>query len=174
MNQQLFVVCKSCPCKACPKILSKTPVESNARTYHERFGSERPAERPGGFGQDKVPTELFVGKKKIHRTFKKASKRHRVNVSPEARPSEILCKPTEEQNHRLTRRLSALYQWDEKRFLFMAAGQRKPFYDCKSVYCKSCLEIKFPDMPSMRRVHRDEKTLFHWSAARNKERFSPR
>ena len=32
----------------------------------------------------------------------------------------------------------------------------------------------FPDMPCMKRVYRDEKALFHWSAARNKERFSPR
>ena len=33
---------------------------------------------------------------------------------------------------------------------------------------------KFPDMPCMKRVYRDEKAFFHWSAARNKERFSPR
>ena len=34
-------------------------VESKTRTYHGRGGSGRPAERPGGVGQDWVPIELF-------------------------------------------------------------------------------------------------------------------
>ena len=29
-------------------------------------------------------------------------------------------------------------------------------------------------MPCMKRVYRDKKASFHWSAARNKERFSSR
>ena len=36
------------------------------------------------------------------------------------------------------------------------------------------LESLFPDMPCMKRVYRDKKASFHWSAARNKERFSSR
>ena len=36
------------------------PVESKTRTYHGRVGSERPAERPVGVGQDWVPTEIFA------------------------------------------------------------------------------------------------------------------
>ena len=32
----------------------------------------------------------------------------------------------------------------------------------------------FPDMPCMKRVYRDKKASVHWSAARNKERFSSR
>ena len=32
--------------------IHKEPVESKTRTYHGRVGSERPAERPGGVGQD--------------------------------------------------------------------------------------------------------------------------
>ena len=52
-----------------------------------------------------------------------ASKKRRFNVSPEARTSEILCKPTEEQNQRLTTGLSAVYHRDEKRALFLAAEQ---------------------------------------------------
>ena len=32
----------------------------------------------------------------------------------------------------------------------------------------------FPDMPCMKRVYRDKIASFHWSAARNKERFSSR
>ena len=34
--------------------------------------------------------------------------------------------------------------------------------------------LGFPDMPCMKRVYRDKKASFHWSAARNKERFSSR
>ena len=33
---------------------------------------------------------------------------------------------------------------------------------------------KFPDMPCVKRVYRNKKTSFHWSAARKKERFSSR
>ena len=32
----------------------------------------------------------------------------------------------------------------------------------------------FPDMPCMKRVHKDKKTSVHWSAARNKKHFSSR
>ena len=32
----------------------------------------------------------------------------------------------------------------------------------------------FPDMPCMKRVHRDKKASVHWLAARTKERFSSR
>ena len=46
-----------------------TPVESKTRTYHGRVGSERPAERPGGVGQDWVPTELFAQETKVHRSL---------------------------------------------------------------------------------------------------------
>ena len=35
------------------------------RTYHGRVRSERPAERPGGVGQDWVPTELFAQETKV-------------------------------------------------------------------------------------------------------------
>ena len=34
--------------------------------------------------------------------------------------------------------------------------------------------IAFPDMPCMKRVYKDKKASVHWSAARNKERFSSR
>ena len=47
----------------------------------------------------------------------------RFNVSPEARTSETLCKPIEEQNQRLTRGLPPVYERDEKRSLFLAADQ---------------------------------------------------
>ena len=34
------------------------------------------------------------------------------------------------------------------------------------------LGSKFPNRPCMKRVYRDKKASFHWSAAMNKERFS--
>ena len=52
-----------------------------------------------------------------------ASKTRRLNVSPEAGTSEIICKPMEEQNPRFSRGSSVVYQRDEKRFLFLAADQ---------------------------------------------------
>ena len=33
---------------------------------------------------------------------------------------------------------------------------------------------EFPDMHCMKRVYRDKKASFHWSAAKKKERFSSR
>ena len=54
----------------------------------------------------------------------KKTKKCRFNVSPEARTSEILFKPTEEQNHRLTRGLSPVYH----RFITgLSAGQEALF-----------------------------------------------
>ena len=35
-------------------------------------------------------------------------------------------------------------------------------------------ESDFPDMPCMKRLYRDKKASFHWSAAKNKECFSSR
>ena len=36
------------------------------------------------------------------------------------------------------------------------------------------LKSVFPDMPCMKRVYKDKKASFHWSAARKKARFSSR
>ena len=41
----------------------------------------------------------------------------------QARTNEILCKPMEEQNPRLTRGSSAVYQQDRERSSFLAADQ---------------------------------------------------
>ena len=42
------------------------------------------------------------------------------------------------------------------------------------VYWTGGSGVKFPDMPCMKRVYRDKRASVHWSAARNKERFSSR
>ena len=49
--------------------LARKLVESKTLTYYGRVGSGSPAERPGGVGQDWVPTKLFAQETKVHRTF---------------------------------------------------------------------------------------------------------
>ena len=103
------------------------------RTYHGRVGSKRPTERSGEFGQD-LYQHNYSPRKEKSTVLPKTSKTRRFNVSPEARTSETLFKPTKEQNQLLTSGLPAVYQRfisglptvyqrDEKRALFLAAEQ---------------------------------------------------
>ena len=66
---------------------------------------------PGEAGSRKIGCQqnYSPGKQRSIVLFK-ASKTRRFNVSREARTSEILCKPTEEPNQRLTSGLSAVHQ----------------------------------------------------------------
>ena len=112
VERQLYVVVE--PLNA--RFVGAQPVEPKTRTYHRRVGSERPAELLGGVGQDWVPTELFEQETKVH-VLPKASKKRRSNVFPEARTSEILCKPTEAQNQQLTSISQAVYQRFYQRFI---------------------------------------------------------
>ena len=47
----------------------KPPIDPKTRTYYGQVGSARPADRPGGVGQDWVPTALFAQETKVPRTF---------------------------------------------------------------------------------------------------------
>ena len=83
---------------------------------------------PGQERSGKIGCQHNYLLRKLKSTFHpKASKTRRFNVSPEARTSEILCKPTEEQQSpvdpRFIRGLSAVYQRGKKRSLFLAADQ---------------------------------------------------
>ena len=98
-------------------------VESKTRTCHGRVGSGSPAERVGAGSRKTGCQQNYSPGKQRSIVLSKASKTHRFNVSREARTSEILCKPTEEQNQRLTTGLSAVYHRGEKRALFLAAEQ---------------------------------------------------
>ena len=92
-------------------------VESETRTYHGRVGSGRKAGWRGGVGQDWMPTKLSAQGASLPRTFQSiADKSPERLVSPEARTSEILSEPMEEQIPRLIpvykrfiRDLSAVY-----------------------------------------------------------------
>ena len=73
------------------------PAESKTRTYHGRVGSRRTAGwRRTGRRQNGSP------RRQPSLVPSKASKTRVLNVSPEARTCEILCKPREEQSDRLT------------------------------------------------------------------------
>ena len=97
---------------------------SNPKPGHITGGSGRSARRSGRAGSGKIGCQQnYSPRKQKSIVLSKASKGRRFNVSREARTGEILCKPTEEQNQRLTTGLSAVYHRDEKRALFLAAGQ---------------------------------------------------
>ena len=99
-----------------------------------------------------------------------------LNVSPEARTSEILYNRRREQNQRLTSGSSVVYHRDEKRSFFLAADQWTVSFFIFVFFMLGIFEniLNFPDMPCMKRVYKDKKAPVHWSAAMKKERFSSR
>ena len=90
------------------------PVEhnlSNQKPGHTTGGSGRSARRSGWVGSHKIGCQQNHSPRKQKSTVSaRHRKKRRFNVSPEERTSEILCKPTEEPNHRLTSGLSAVYE----------------------------------------------------------------
>ena len=76
----------------------------NPKPVHTMGGSGRRARRSGRAESGKIGRQQnYSPRKRTSTVPSKASRKRRFNVSPEARTSEILCKPTEEQNQRLTR-----------------------------------------------------------------------
>ena len=81
---------------------------SNPKPGHTTGGSGRSARRSGWAGSGKIGCQQNGSPRKQKSTVpSKAWKKRRFNVPPEARTSEILCKPTGEQNPRLITGLSA-------------------------------------------------------------------
>ena len=88
-----------------------------------------------------MSTELFALRTSLPALISsKASNTNRLNVSPEARRNEILCKPMEEQNPRLTTDSSPVYPRFISRtrsalsFWLLTSGP-KPFRLCKHFSC---------------------------------------
>ena len=78
----------------------------------------------------------------------KASRKRRCNVSPEARTSEILFKPTEEPNQRLTSGLSPVYQrlisgTRSALCSWLPASGTTLFRLCKPFSCRACSGIYY-------------------------------
>ena len=77
---------------------------SSLKPGHTTGGSGRGARRGGGAGSGRTRCQQNCSPRGQPSSYlPKASKRRRLNVSPEARTSEILVKPMEERNQRLTR-----------------------------------------------------------------------
>ena len=83
---------------------------SNPKPGHTTAGRVGAPSGAAGRGRARLGANRIIrpGNKKSTGPSK-ASKKRRSNVSPEARTSEILCKPTEEQNQRLTLGFSPVY-----------------------------------------------------------------
>ena len=104
---------QSCPTRpAAPPCDPNRPArgmsESKTRTYHGRVGLGRAAGRRGGSGRT-GRRQNSPPRRQASFIPSKASTKCRLNVSPEARTSDILCKPTEEHNERLRTGLLAVY-----------------------------------------------------------------
>ena len=77
---------------------------SNPKPGHTTGGSGRGARRNGRAGSGRIACQQNSSPRKHKsRVPSKESQKRRLSVSPEARTGEILCKPMEEQNPRLTR-----------------------------------------------------------------------
>ena len=84
---------------------------SSPKPGHTTGGSRRGARRSGPAGSGKIGCQQNCPPRgQSFLVPSKASKTRRLNVSPEARTSEILCKPMGEQSPRLTTGSSPVYQ----------------------------------------------------------------
>ena len=95
-----------CPCFGfdwCSLIQQVIMHLSNPKPGHTTGGSSRRARQSGQAGSGKIACQQKYSPRKQKSTVPtKAWKKRRFNVSPEARTSEFLFKPTEEPNERLT------------------------------------------------------------------------
>ena len=78
--------------RTCIAPVESTPVEPKTRTYYGRFGSGRPADGRAGSGRIGCQ-QNWSPRRQASLVPSRASKTRRLNVFPEARTSEILCKP---------------------------------------------------------------------------------
>ena len=118
-------ICLSKPfsCKACP---GTCRIQNTDILRAGRVGAPDGA---AGRSRTKLGADRnYSPKKQRSPVPPKASIKRRFNVFPEARTSEILCKPTEEQNQRLTRGLPAV----DNRFI---SGTRTAF-------CPGCRPVE--------------------------------
>ena len=80
------------------KMIGMSPNLSSPKPGHTTGGSGRGARRGGGAGSGRTGCQQNCSpRRQASLAPSKASKTRRLNVSPEARTSEILCKPMEEQ-----------------------------------------------------------------------------
>ena len=117
---------------------------SNQKPGHTTGGSGRGAQWGGRAGSGKIGChQNYSPRKQMSLVPHKESSKRRLNVPPEARTSEIPCKPMEEQNQRLTRGWPMVYP----RFItgarsalrsWLLTSEPTPFCSCKPFSCKAC------------------------------------
>ena len=117
---------------------------------HTTGGSRRGARRGGGAGSSRtICQQNCPPSGQSFLVPSKASKTRRLNVSPEARISKILCKPMEEQNPRLTTGSSPVYQrlitgTRSALSSWLLTSGPTPFCLCKPFSCKACPGMRTP------------------------------
>ena len=117
---------------------------SSPKPGHTTGGSQRGARRGGRAGSGRtVRQQNCAPREQSFLALSKASKTRRLNASPEAQTSEILCKTMEEQNPRLTTGSSPVYQ----RFItgtrsalssWLPTSGTTSFCLCKLFSCSAC------------------------------------
>ena len=117
---------------------------SSPKPGHTTGGSRRGARRGGRAGSGRTVCQQDCSpREESFLAFSKASKTRRLNVSPEARTSEIVCKPMEEQNPQLTTGSSAVYHWfisgtRSALCSWLPTSGTTPFCLCQPFSCKAC------------------------------------
>ena len=117
---------------------------SSPKPGHTTGRSHWGARRGGGAGSGTtVCQQNCAPREQSFLALFKASKTRRLNVSPEAQTSEILCKPMEEQNPRFTIGSSPVYQrfiTGTRRALcsWLLTSGTTPFCLCKPFSCRAC------------------------------------
>ena len=111
---------------------------------HTTGGSGWGARRGGGAGSGRTRCQQNCSpRRQASLAPPKASQVHRLNIFAEARTSEILCKPMEEQSPRLTTGSSAVYPrfmsgTRSALFSWLLTGGPTLFCPCKPFSCKAC------------------------------------
>ena len=140
--------CRRSPADRCGTTIRKHE-QSNSYLLSPKPGhttdvSRRSARRRGGAGSGRTVCQQNCSPREQSFLIpSKASNTHRLNVSPEARTSETLFKPMEEQNPRLTTGSTPVYQrfitGREALFLlWLLTSGPTPICLCKPFSCKAC------------------------------------
>ena len=114
---------------------------------HTTGGSRRGAQQGGGADSGRTVCQKNCSpQKRSFFALSKAMRTRCLKVPKEIQTNEFQCKPMAEESPHLTTGSSAVYQWDEKRFLFwLPTSGTAPSCLCKPFLCKACQGTKKDD-----------------------------
>ena len=167
-------------CFSCVNLLNPKP-------GHTTGGSGRGAMRCSGVGPGRAGRRQSNSpRRQASLAPSEASKKRLLKVPPEERSSEIPFKPMEEPNGRLTTGRQSIDKQSNRGTRnglcsrLLGSGPT-PFFVSVNIshtkYIREYILIPkklFPDMPCMKRVHKDKQASVHSSASKNAENFPPR